>query len=593
MWQNSHSQHLDSREIGIPPPPYDPNVVIISSNVERWMNEQFTKSSEKRTIEMKTDVLGRVKSSTGKIETKEIAEPKQKILVHISDMHIRETDIGSAYGSMECNSETKKCDYSLNGKKVSEKEHNEFMEKRNQKFDRPDRGKRNLPIPGVIATDDRKWTAWMSAEEISELTKNYKELAITDYREPIPMVPQATILSKVGLSTYAFPLGYKGNGIGVYVSEPSCIGINIWDLPNKNNYTLGNSRTYPCNDDIKGLHHAMSASVIQISSPLAHVFGFGWPYMYPIFDPDNYSLPILIGSHSYGYQLPNNEYNKYHSNYDGDMDNHIYNRRIINFVAAGNVGSIPGDATYYVSSPGKALNAITVGAVDPITNEYKNYSKWKNPDIGNRKPELAMYTDIYLDNLSVTYDGTSAATPLAAGFTASLLEQFPIYKKKPALVKAVLLTGETMPISNANSWDQDNAAYYSKPIARGVMNYKGVQGGGTKSKWWEGENREFFDSNNEIRFTENNIQANKRYRIAISWLVPGDYIASNKQMPQKVALYVFQNGEMIGISASGNSSFEIVDFVTKSSAPLTIVLERYHNSGHGEVLLGYHMQDNF
>jgi hypothetical protein len=66
MWQNTYSQFLYPEEYKKDEylPPYDPNVVIISPEVEKWMNEQLTKESEKRTVEMKTDVLGRVKSST-------------------------------------------------------------------------------------------------------------------------------------------------------------------------------------------------------------------------------------------------------------------------------------------------------------------------------------------------------------------------------------------------------------------------------------------------------------------------------------------------------------------------------------------------
>jgi len=95
MWQNTYSQLLykDDKK-GEYLPPYDPNVVIISPDVEKWMNEQATKVDEKKTIEMKTDVLGRVKSNTDKAgQEVKVAENKQKRLVLISDMHLPESKI--------------------------------------------------------------------------------------------------------------------------------------------------------------------------------------------------------------------------------------------------------------------------------------------------------------------------------------------------------------------------------------------------------------------------------------------------------------------------------------------------------------------
>lgn len=58
-------------------------------------------------------------------------------------------------------------------------------------------------------------------------------------------------------------------------------------------------------------------------------------------------------------------------------------------------------------------------------------------------------------------------------------------------------------------------------------------------------------------------------------------------------LHIEQNGKEIKSSISANNSFEVVDFVTTSNAPLTIRIYRYSNSGSGNVLLGYHMRENF
>jgi hypothetical protein len=577
-WQNTYSQEEYL-------PPYDPNVVIISPDVEKWMNEQLAKASEKKTIEMKTDVKGRVKSSTDKIGKGEVkvVDNKQKRLVLVSDMHIRENNIEPAYASYEYNSETKKHNYSFNGKKISEKEYLEYLDKNLAKFRQEKRGKRDLPVQGVISSDDRSWTAWMTAEEIYELTKNYKELIIDDYKEPESTASIVSILSTIQLST-AHNIGYDGKRIGVYVAEINCRNTNF-PIVDSGRYTDKCTGTYDT-------HHSRVVNVVQKAATSAHIFGINSSAPYPS-NPFSYSPPLEIGTHSYYYDKGN----AFYGGRDANMDNYIYENKVINFVSAGNDKYIP------VTSPGKAMNVITVGAIDPATNRYVDYdswsSSWKNPllrnnvtmlvnDInkGSDKPEIAMYTDIDM-GIYGFIDGTSAATPLAAGFTASLLDQHPFFKRQPALMKAVLLTGETIPIQNANSWDTDN---YSQ-IAKGIMTYSSVAWG-TRSAWWNGGNSDFFDSNKEIKFTENNIQANKRYRIAIAWLVSGTFVYQFGRSPQIIGLYVEQNGKRIASSTSSTNAFEVVDFVTQSNAPLTIIFKRSFNAG-GNVLLGYHLRENF
>jgi len=577
-WQNTYSQEEYL-------PPYDPNVVIISPAVAKWMNEQLAKASEKKTIEMKTDVKGRVKSSTDKIGKGEVkvVDNKQKRLVLVSDMHIRENNIEPAYASYEYNSETKKHNYSFNGKKISEKEYLEYLDNSLAKFRQEKRGKRDLPIQGVISSDDRSWTAWMTAEEISELTKNYKELVIDDYIEPTTDASVTSILSTIQLSTLGHDNNYKGNGIGVYVMEIYCRDTSI-PIVNSSKYTNKCTGT-------TDTHHSRVVNVVQYAAPLAHIFGFRSSSPHPS-NPFSYSPPIEIGTHSYSYDAGDFLYDVR----DANMDNYIYENKVINFKSAGNDES---HNNYYVGTPGKAMNVITVGAVDPITNKYKDYSRWKNPLLknnftmlgneinkGSDKPEIAMYTDIDM-GIHGSIGGTSAATPLAAGFTASLLDQHPFFKRQPALMKAVLLTGETIPIQNANSWDTDN---YSQ-VAKGITTYSSVAWG-TRSAWWNGGNSDFFDSNKEIKFTENNIQANKRYRIAIAWLVSGAFVYQFGRSPQIIGLYVEQNGKRIASSTSSTNTFEVVDFVTQSNAPLTIIFKRSYNVT-GNILLGYHLRENF
>jgi hypothetical protein len=584
--QNAYSQLLYPQEFVEYLPPYNKDTVIIGKDLEKWMKEELAKNYEKKYVEMKTDVKGRAKKSneTGinvsNTEYKEIAVPKQKRKVVVSDMHLREIDIEPAYGGQEYNPETKSYVYYFNGKKVSEKEYFAIIEKRNKKFDSQKKSKRDLIIPGVIfSDDDRYWIALMTAEDIYELAKNYKELAIDDYREPKASANVNDILNSVQLN-YAHNNNYKGRGVGVYVTEWNCFNSND-SIKNPSKYTMMNS----CHNGELDSHFNSVVSIVQYAAPEAHIFGYNGPLVHPNSDSLSlYSPPIEIGNHSYQYFTRDSAY----YNMDANMDNYIYNNRIINFVAAGN--KRPEDTTYFVSSPGKALNAITVGAVYPTTNYYTDYSKWKNSETYSDKPEIAMYTDIEMGSYSnyIPFGGTSAATPLAAGFLASYLENSPLCKRQPAMVKAKLINAEKIPIVNASYWDTDNA---SNVAAKGIVNYSTISQY-NYSVWWDGYNSSYFDSNNEIVFIQNGIQAGKRYKIAIAWLTSGSYVLQHKKVSQNINLYVRQNGTLIAHSTSYFSPFEAVDFVVPTSDPLTITIKRVGNAGVDRVIMGYNINFN-
>jgi len=611
MWQNTYSQLLNPEAYRKDEyiPPYDINMVIISPKLKKWMDEELAKVSEKRTVEMKTDVLGRAKSGVGitvqdtkEIELKLVAEPKQKRLVRISEMYFPQIEIEPMHGRYEYYPETKEHNYYLNGKKVNIKEYETLMKKHNEKIDRQRTGKRKLPIPGVVSDDELGWTALMTAEEISALMNNYKEFAIEDHREMIEGGVVGTninsILSTIQLSTLGHINGYDGDGIGIYVAEANCKAAKPL-LVDTSRYTNFCSSSYISN------HHNKVVNIVQSAAPKAHIFAFHADAISPVNthpkNPrSNFSPPIEIGSHSYMSPLDEitaEEARKYKP-VDMEMDRYIYENRMINFVCAGNKNKIINckpytlcDTTSYVASPGKALNAITVGAVHSsggdFPNRYTWYSQWKPSKVGNRKPEIAMYTDI---NIGIhtndsSFTGCSAATPLAAGFLASILEQHPFCKEQPAMMKAAFMISTKIPILNADSIGV---------VAKGIMNYS-TAAWGTGGAWWRGGNSSFFNKDTII-LIENNVQANKRHKIAIAWLTEPDYTQKNQRISQDLDLYVYQNGLPLDSSRSADNPFEIVDFVPPSNAPLKVIIHRYRNGtngvGGGNLFLGYNINYN-
>ena len=579
MWQNTFSQLLYPKEynnkeekIAIP---YNSNAVYISPDVEKWMNEQFSKEGTKKTFKMKRDVLGRAiaKSSSEGIWQEKIVYNKQKRLVLISDMHITQIEMEPMHGRSEYNPKTKEYDYYLNDKKISIKEYENLMGKHWEKFDSQSKGKRNLLIPGVINSDTRSWTALITAEEISALAKNYKELIIEDYIEPIPEANIDYILDRIQLSNYAFSNSYTGNGIGVGVVEANCKDTNF-PIRYPSRYT-----SY-CTSTTTDTHHSMVVNILQHASPEAHIFGFKNNNPYP--NPNSYSPPLQVLTYSYG----SNTGDQYSST-DMNMDNYIYENRTINFKSAGNTGD-------YITSPGKALNIITVGAVCPvapcskdqnnITDGYTSYSSRNNSVVGNEKPEQGMYTDIDMGYYGFI-DGTSAAAPLLAGFMASLLDECTFCRRQPAMMKAALISAENIPILNARDWDKDNTKSAQKIQKFSTTTW------GAGGAWWDGKNSSYFDKNDEIVLIENNVNAGRRHKITIAWLSEGNYISSNRKIQQDLDLCVYQNGYSLKCSASWDNPFETVEFVAPTGDPLRVVIRRYRNGG-GRVILGYNINYN-
>ena len=138
-------------------------------------------------------------------------------------------------------------------------------------------------------------------------------------------------------------------------------------------------------------------------------------------------------------------------------------------------------------------------------------------------------------------------------------------------------------IGNATSHDLDNSSI----AAHGIPLYEDL-GWNTRSRYWRGVNSCCF-TGDSIVFTESSIIKDKRYRIAISWLMPGGYIYMNKTIPQDIDLFVVQDGVTLAYSNSAKNPFEVVDFYANSNSDLKIRIKRYANSGTGNVVLGYNM----
>lgn len=370
--------------------------------------------------------------------------------------------------------------------------------------------------------------------------------------------------------------GQKGSGVGLFFEE----GCPYVDELDTNFFIQSGSCSNP------DMHATKVAKILQLTAPEAMVVNFdGSDAVISIVqnNANRFNPKLEIGSYSWHYVDPPC-INGLYCDDDQLLDEHIYEDRLIYFVAAGNI-EYPSDI--YVGSPGKALNAITVGAVNPYTRAYISESKWKNSEILNQKPEIANFTDIYLGSLG-SISGTSASTPYSAAIAANVLSADSDLKRHPEVIKAMFLMNATEPIVNGNTYDDDDWFSVSSNLPYFKIN------NGLRYRWWSGSNLNVFDNNEKIIFYESGISSGQHCRAAISWLTSGSYAGQYKFLAQDIDLYVYQGTtEPISSSLSAYNPFEVVDFTTQSSADLKFEIKRFANSQSDDVVLGFTMRCDY
>ncbi len=424
----------------------------------------------------------------------------------------------------------------------------------------------------------------LTAAEIRSLLQGEYHVLIQDVPVSNPLqetssddfIPYTDVLNLSGISRYAHSNGYNGNGITACISESDCPNTQYI---NTSHFVQHKS---DCSGNI-GSHITKMVDLFQKTAPGAVLHEFN-KNVNPEPTQNGTACDVSFLSEGFSNKIV-------YSGYDEEIDNYINRNGMIVFVSAGNQYDSSG--SYRVSSPGKALNAITIGAVSPRTGLYNSFSRWDNSNIGNQKPEVLNYSDFDLLRNATFVDsygnisngrssGTSSATAYTAGLMANVLQQHPFFKRHPEMAKALLITGSTKSVSNY-AFDADN----NSKAARAVPLYQKLAWS-TRSAYWNGSNSDFFVGDS-ISFNESEIVAGKRYRVAISWLTPGSYIAENQTISQDLDLYVYQDDRIIAKSFSAANPFEVVDFVATSSSDLRIKIHRYANSGVGAIKLGYNM----
>ncbi|MCH9813892.1 MAG: S8 family serine peptidase [Epsilonproteobacteria bacterium] len=257
-------------------------------------------------------------------------------------------------------------------------------------------------------------------------------------------------------------------------------------------------------------------------------------------------------------------------------------------------GSDPYREDTNTTAPGLGYNIITVGAYDQYDDdlicEHSNYPNHPisqgRSSTGLVKPDVVApgceHNGIYHDE-SNRWGGffgrSSGATPIAAGIMANRLDEIPGMKGHPAMAKAFMLATSTKNIDGVSNPVNSRISFDGVGAVGMTTNY-------WNSRWWEGSHNSFFNSNNEIVFSDY-FQANRTYRLVISWLVDPDYAYSHNRPHMDIDLKVYDGTNYKTGSYSVRNNFEMVEVTMSTSGYKTIKIHKYSSANLGNLKLGY------
>lgn len=573
-------------------------------------NKKVNSNAQKRKVVLKSDVLGRkvnrgqVQDSTVYIVEDDI-EPKMEVTV--ADLTVEDVDIEPISAQLSYNGEKKEELFWLNGKQIDKKsflKKTEDWEKRRIKkqkplkqsykaFLTPTEMENKLLSSENVYIEDGDFETDANSRSLSNSTPGYGS-----YVEDFATIPEAINISQIN---YAHADGHKGKDIGIYYYDKACANVSQILIPSKH-------KAMDCGTDPRP-HATAVVNILQRIAPDATIYGYNEnKILKNVAGPDkpqSFSPQIYIGSASLGIYNGKGKFTTSYETIDAEYDNYIYTHGVTEFLAAGNY-STDRQSQQTVKSPGKAVNAITVGAMNPLqrTNSsgvygyfYMPYSNYINSEIGNAKPDImniGNFYDVGFVGYSGYFDGTSAATPYTAAMAADLMTKHPFFKGHPEMVKPVFLTA-TMG-NTIESRDTDGGA------VPGIPAYNLMASNKTFSGYWRNYSGDklFKDADGKdkaISFDIDGVTAGEKYKLAVSWLMKGSTIKKLKKLPLNFSVVVFQKDKILlvkvlGSAVAGDHKTQnvVLPFTVKNTGKLTVLISLTDNLAPKDpITIGYHM----
>ena len=271
--------------------------------------------------------------------------------------------------------------------------------------------------------------------------------------------------------------------------------------------------------------------------------------------------------------------------WDKWVDHIDMNHDVLFVKAAGNWD----DEVGYVTSPGLAYNAITVGGYDDNNTAVSTddtmwkYSSYNHANGTAEKPDIIAPAANFTFPGKSTSSGTSYSSPMVVGTVAQLLSAKPSLATQPGILKSVLLASAFRKISAGNYGSINYSPFFSNIEGAGKLDAKNalyvVNSGNYTYSYLSTDD---FPYTKKFTASSSDNQA----RVALCWLKQcvintGSHTDINNTVERTLSdldLEVFDpNGNRVGYSMSYYNNVEIVEFNPAVTGTYTIKVKK--NSG--------------
>lgn len=502
--------------------------------------------------------------------------------------------------------DTNQSSYTLNGEKADTSAIDQYMYEQNQIFAqkhemRASKRKQNLQRiasllkkPEIAEISSEYISLQLSRRELADLLKNaddavsgydvHSELSLSNTEqewdaERDGYLQGVSLTQMHGVWNSSFP-NTRGEGIGMYYSDAFC-PYSKSDLYYGYDVTSGSFQevgTLAPTSSTDGYHTRVITGILGTVANAVNL------YCHDMLSGD---IAGRLPSTTYSSGMSNinvetysvNNYNDISRTYrdlDAAFDHHSYNNRTIPiFVSAAN--SRTSNTGLLVLSPAKAFNVTTVGSYyrqGVGDQRHSSFSAYVDPttQVGTnaiRKPEVSApgehfhCSDITGGDTSCPsaneVSGTSFATPWTAAMAADLMSQGSYWQSSAAMVKAVVISGASDPVSGTRdtvgeggvdlftmTWQNTNSAYSYDM---------------TPSAPFAGTNPSQFDYDDNC-FTnwQTYLYGTREQRIVISWLNDVSSATTLSNVPNSYKLELLNSSGIVVASASEDTQgYQIIN----------------------------------
>ncbi|MCL2082602.1 MAG: S8 family serine peptidase [Oscillospiraceae bacterium] len=268
---------------------------------------------------------------------------------------------------------------------------------------------------------------------------------------------------------------------------------------------------------------------------------------------------------------------------------HVVNQHNISYIkSAGNEGSDDG----WITSPGTAYNAITVGniddrsTVDPDDDIIRAASSYLvAPGVPDKPDVVAPGCNLsveYADGGRYSASGTSFSAPMVTGLVAQMMQANPAFKLRPDLVKAAVMSSCGRKASAA-PFPLEPMGLITLKNGAGVVNAKNAVSAGVHEGVLEEGVNEYEKSIS--------LRADEPVNVVLTWFMrhtaglshTDETVANSNLELTDLSLEVYcPSGSPVASSNHNINNTEYVRFTPPSDGQYKIVVKRYNSQSAGE-----------